>query len=130
MMKNGDVVFFKRAKASSARKTPEVQFQGHGFAVLLGHVPPFQKDPPPEHLLRLLGTIGFMSFDDVGEFFGPEIGAEAVKKFEDKYYGKPLDPNAPKQEELPLETNEPSKIVDSSGAPIQASHEPPPPSLL
>lgn len=121
-MKNGDVVFFKRAKPQSRGKAQEVHFKGHAFGVLLGHVPPFQKDPPPEHLLRLMGTIGFLSFDDVGEFFGPEIGADAVKKFEDKYYGKVVeDPNAPKQEELPLNPDAPATgLVGLDGAPLQS----------
>jgi hypothetical protein len=61
-MKNGDVVFFKVAKKGSHRKAQSVEFKGHGFGVLLGHVPPFQKDPPPEHLIRLMGTIGFPNF--------------------------------------------------------------------
>lgn len=34
----------------------------------------------------MMGTVGFVSFDDIGEFFGTEIGAECVKKFEDKYW--------------------------------------------
>lgn len=99
-MKNGDVVFFQSAKTEPTRKAANISFKGHAFGILLGHVPPFAKAPPAEHMLRLMGTIGFISFDDVGEFFGNEIGADAVKKFEDKYYGKVVDPNAP---ELPLE---------------------------
>lgn len=87
-MKPGDAVFFEIAKPSSSRKAPKIKFQGHGFGILLGHVPPFQKDPPPEHLLRLMGTIGFMSFDDVANFLGDEMAAKCVKAFEDKYYGK------------------------------------------
>lgn len=89
-MKNGDVVFFKKAKKDSRRKTGEVQFKGHGFGILLGHVPPFAKDPPPNELFKMIGSVGFLTFDDVGEFFGNEVGAECVKKFEDKYYGKLL----------------------------------------
>lgn len=112
-MQNGDVVFFTEAKSSSARKALKVKFKGHAFGVLLGHVPPFQKDPPAEHLLRLMGQIGFVSFDDVGELLGNEEGAKLVALFEDKYYGKIAEGQA----ELPLDA-EPSKLVDISGAPI------------
>lgn len=119
MMQNGDVVFFTEAKDSSARKALKVRFKGHAFGVLLGHVPPFQKDPPAEHLLRLMGQIGFVSFDDVGELLGNEEGAKLVKLYEDKYYGKAAEET--KQEELPLDP--PSKLVDASGAPIAREGE-------
>ncbi len=116
-MKNGDIVFFKVAKPASHRMAPLTQFKGHGFGILLGHVPPFQKDPPIEYVFRQLGVHGFLTFDDVGEFLGVEAAAECVRKFEDKYYGKAVaDTN---QAELPLE---PSKLVDAGGAPIGGSH--------
>jgi hypothetical protein len=98
-MKNGDVVFFKKAKDSSARRAPEVMFKGHGFGILLGHVPPFAKNPPAAFVIGQLGSIGYLSFDDVIEFLGQEAGATCVAKFEDKYMPKAADPNAP---ELPL----------------------------
>lgn len=94
-MKPGDIVFFTEAKPSSARKSPKIGFKGHAFGIMLGHVPPFQKDPPLSHILRLMGTHGFVSFDDVGELLGSEQGALMVTKFEDKYYGKEVDPNQP-----------------------------------
>lgn len=87
MIKPGDIVFFRKAKRSSHRKSPEISFNGYGFAVMLGHVSLFQPDPPADHLLRLIGTIGFLSFDDVKNFLGDEAAASCVKKFEDKYYG-------------------------------------------
>jgi hypothetical protein len=123
-MKNGDVVFFKNAKSGSARNAPEVQFKGMGFGVLLGHVPPFQKDPPPDQLLGMMGQIGFLSFDDVGEFLGNESGAACVAKFEDKYYGKKIEQKEgeePIQPELPLQPPTPSPIVGMDGAPLQAA---------
>lgn len=86
-MKNGQVVYFKQVKLSTARKAPEFGFQGHGFGVFLGHVPPFQKEPPAEHLLRAMGAIGFVTFDDVAELLGSEQGQLCVKGFEKKYYG-------------------------------------------
>ena len=133
MFKNGDVVFFKSAKKGSARKAPEGRFKGYGFGVLLGHVPPFQKDPPAAELLRLMGSIGFVSFDDVAEFLGNEFGAQCVTKFEDKYYGKvifqtdadgnpildekgQMIPIAPPPEEVKAET--PSTILGADGKPV------------
>lgn len=116
-MKNGDVVFFQAAKTEPTRKAATISFKGHAFGVLLGHVPPFAKAPPAEHMLRLMGTVGFISFDDVGAFFGDEIGAQAVTKFEEKYYGKAVvDPATEVQPELPLygETG----LVGLNGQPI------------
>lgn len=112
---NGDVVFFKKAKKSTKRTSPEIGFKGHAFGVLLGHVPPFAKDPPPEHLLRLMGTIGFLTFDNVAEFLGDEAGQKCVKAFEDKYYGKEAQDAAP---EVAPPPPEPSKLVDQTGAPL------------
>lgn len=124
-MKNGDVVYFKEAKEDLARKGKRVQFRGHAFGVLLGHVGPFQKAPPPEHLLRLMGQIGFISFDDIGLFLGDELAEKVVKSFEDRYYGKeaqieaakslPEDSDTTEESTLP----EPTKLlVDLSGAPL------------
>lgn len=89
-MKHGQVVFFKAAKMSTGRTAPEIGFKGYAFGILLGVVPPFQKDPPMAHILRALGGVGFLSFDDVGELLGPEQGALLVKKYEEKYYGQQL----------------------------------------
>lgn len=113
-LKPGDVVFFKRAKRKSDRKEKEIAFQGHGFGVLLGYLPPFQKDPDPAMLIRLMGSIGFMSFDDVANFLGDEFGAKCVKMFEEKYYGIPDVPPA-----------EPSPILDASGNFVEITREEP-----
>lgn len=129
-MTNGDIVFFKKAKASPHRKAPEVMFKGQGFGLLLGHCPPFAQTPPKEFVIKLIGSIGYLSFDDVVEFFGPEIGAECVKKFEAKYCAPELA--GPAQEELPLdqaapglETEEapepaPSGLVGLNGKPLHS----------
>lgn len=118
MFKPGDIVFFKRGKKNSQRKTPEVQFNGHAFGIMLGHVPPFQKDPPQAHVLRLMATVGFISFDDVGIFLGPEALVDCVKKFELKYYGQqiPVQPNTENLEKLPLK----SVLVDVCGKPLES----------
>jgi hypothetical protein len=115
-MKNGDVVFFKEAREGSGRKARTMKFKGHAFGVLLGHVPPFAKDPPPEHLLRLMGTIGFVSFDDVAAFLGDENAQKCVTMFEDKYYGKAAQDAAP--EVAPEEAAQPSGLLGADGQPM------------
>lgn len=121
-MKTGDVVFFKKAKNSAHHKAQEVLFKGHAFGVMLGHVPPFAANPTTALVLAQLGTIGFISFDDIGEFLGPDTVKTLVQKFEEKYSQKPV------QQELPLEssqaTPEPTGIVDTSGSPLEST--PPP----
>lgn len=118
-MKNGDVVFFKEARDGSGRKARTMKFKGHAFGVLLGHVPPFAKDPPPEHLLRLMGTIGFVSFDDVANFLGDEQAQKCVTMFEDKYYGQFALDQAP--EVAPEETAQPSGLLGADGQPMAAT---------
>lgn len=84
----GDVVYFKTAKKSSARKSPIGTFEGHGFGVFLGHVANFQKDPTVDLVSRIMGASGYLSFDDIIEFLGQEKSVEVIRQFEDKYYGK------------------------------------------
>lgn len=110
MFKIGDVAFFKVARKGTKKTAPECKFNGHAFGVILGIVPPFEKEPPAEHLLRLMGSIGFISFDDIGEIFGAEAGKKCIAAFEAKYYGRTGAPG-----ELPKEL---PKIVDANGQPI------------
>lgn len=87
-MKNGDLVFFKRARKTSGPNAPEIQFDGLGFGVLLGHQPPgVVGEPSRGHVIRLLGSVGFVSFDDVIELLTREQGELLVQKFLFKYYG-------------------------------------------
>lgn len=123
MFKVGDVVYFKTGRRGTKKRDAEVKWNGHGCGVLLCHVPPFEKEPPPEHLIRLIGSIGFISFDDIGEFFGDEVGKATVAKFELKYYGRTGAPG-----EL---AKEPPKILGADGKPLTAVSqikvgEPPP----
>lgn len=87
-MKNGDIIYFKEAKVSTALKAPIAQFKGHAFGILLGYVPPFQKDPTAGMAIRLLGEVGFISFDDIIELAGKQTCELLQKKFIEKYYGK------------------------------------------
>lgn len=113
-LNHGDAVFFKKVKKASNRKAPEIGFKGHGFGILLGHVPPFQKDPTSDQLLRHMGAIGFLSFDDVADLLGDDVGAKCLAAFEEKYYGKAAQEAAP---EIPPIPQEKSPILDSQGKP-------------
>jgi hypothetical protein len=104
MLKAGDIVFFKKCRRSSSRRSPEIRFNGHAFAIMLGMVPTFAKDPPPSHLLRILGTVGLISLDDIAEFLSTEDRDEVAKKFHLKYMGKLPD--------APL-------LVKSDGSPLK-----------
>lgn len=124
MFKPGDAVFFKKGKKDTKRKSIEGTFKGYGFGVFLGHVPPFQKDPPLEHLMRLMGTIGFLTFDDVGEFLGTEHAAKCVQMYEDKYYPKievkkAEETTEEKQIEMPKELIPPTPtLIGMDGKPL------------
>lgn len=122
MFKPGDLVFYKKAQKSSKKNSPGVQFGGMGFGMAMGEVPPFHKDPPKDQLVRIMGTCGFVSFDDVGEFLGDEKAAELIKKYEDKYYGKVVElkkREEEKQIEIPKELIPPTpKLVGMDGKPL------------
>jgi hypothetical protein len=127
----GSIVFFKDiADTSRMKGRTGVRFKGHGFGVLLGEVPPFGKDPDQVALFRCLGGIGYLSFDDVGEFLGDEAGAKCVAAFEAKYFPKTEEPK--EGEELPTSEEqkslnrvtdamekEPSRIMDIHGKPLE-----------
>jgi hypothetical protein len=120
-MKPGDAVFFKQARTSTRRNGQEVKFKGYGFGVMLGHVPPFAGDPPIAHLFRMMGGIGFVSFDDIAKFIGDEMAQKCVEAFKDKYYGNVVVPEKPIEEaqiEVESEVVEPSKIVGVNGSPL------------
>lgn len=90
VFKKGDVVFFKQAK-SDPKDNGYVMFQkGYGMALLLGHLPPFVPAPEPKALFQIMGTMGFLCFDDVIEICGVEAGQELINRFEEKYWGKRL----------------------------------------
>lgn len=122
-LKPGDCAFFKKAKEGTKYKDKEVIFQGFGYGILLGHCPPGTPAPPVSHLIRNMGAVGFVSFDDIGHFLGPAQAEECVKKFELKYYGKEYTeeerrdaalnpPEGPKEEPK-------SNIVGLDGKPIE-----------
>lgn len=117
----GDVVYFKTAKKESGPKAHAMTFQGHGFGVFLGHVPKMMPDPNPTHLLRMMGQIGFLTFDDVGAFLGEESAKICVKMYEDKYYGKEAQDAAPEVPAMATTETEGARLVDTNGAPLHAA---------
>ncbi len=126
MFKPGDLAYFKKAKKSSHIKQGEVAFKGLGFGVMLGILPPFGKEPTPQMCMKLMGTIGFVSFDDIAEFLGNESGEKCVKLFEDKYYGKVIEipaasetPNAiTSSHDLSEDIASVRRIIDTNGNPL------------
>lgn len=82
----GEIVFFKKVSSCTTLR----KFDSQIFGIMLGRLAPGQKPPKPEQLFQLIGNIGFVSFDDVIEFLGPENTNILMEKFKDKYYGKIL----------------------------------------
>lgn len=132
-IQNGTCVFFKEFQTTAhPKKHSKFRMKNLAFGVLLGDVPVFGKGPTTGDLYRSLGAIGYISFDDVGEFLGGEMGAKCVEEFEKKYTPKPptnadaaTDPAAVVPQEKVAEildevkTEEPkSNIVDINGKPI------------
>ncbi len=96
-MKRGDLVYFKKAKISPHSKVNgnEYVFTGHGFGVLMGEVP-LGRMIRQEDVLALMGTVGYVRFDDVIEFLGAEIADTLITKFKAKYDVIQPEPEAPK----------------------------------
>lgn len=88
-LQKGDCVYFKEAQLGTRKDSQRVQFKGHGFAMMLGIIPHFGKEPAPEDLFRIMGSIGFVTFDDVAELLGAEQGTLCVAKYEAKYALRP-----------------------------------------
>jgi hypothetical protein len=92
-LKSGDIVYFKTCTREPKRKAPVLTFKGAwGFGVLLGFLQPFAPPPTEKQLMPLMGNMGFLSFDDVEEFLGEEQAKLCIKKYEDKYYPKIVQP--------------------------------------
>jgi hypothetical protein len=88
VFKPGDVAFFKEARKGVKKSSPGAKCQGHFFGVVLGVVPPFQKEPPQDHIVRMLGAAGLVRFDDVADLLGAENGAKLLAAFEMRYHGR------------------------------------------
>ncbi len=116
-MKPGDVCFFKQANCQPSEFPRGVKFQGWGFGVVLGNVPPGVPAPPASHLFRLMANAGYSSFDDVIEFLGEEKGKQFVQWFEMKYFGRTSE-DAAKEGAPGPEDIEPPKLVGLDGRPL------------
>jgi hypothetical protein len=133
MFRKADVCYFKTAKNGSHRKANSATFKGHGFGMFLGHVPPFGKDPTPQELIMLVGSCGWLTFDDVAEFLGDEAGKHCVAAYEAKYYGK-QEPAVNDDEGKKIIQAPPRRqLLDSAGKPFMKkpmkSDDPPVPVL-
>jgi hypothetical protein len=115
MISPGDVVYFKSCAREHGRRAKYIAFKGGtGFAVMLGIVPVNGSPPIEANLMMLMGSAGYMAFDDVANFLGDELGKKCVKMFEEKYYPKaPVDAITKKIVEAKEGMNgtEPSKII-------------------
>jgi hypothetical protein len=117
-MKPGDIVFAKELQTGVEKAHARIQFRGHAFAMVLGTMPLMAKEPPKEHIHRLLGNVGYLSFDDVAEFLGEVLAKECVDKFELKYstqLQEVADVTPALTDEVPILRQ---KIVDLKGRPI------------
>lgn len=115
---NGTLVFFKRAKTVvHGGKKKEVEFEGLGYGVFLGHVPPFMPAPPLPIVRAALGGCGYVLLDDVKEFLGEAVMADFLKQWQAKYT-KLIDEIAKKAIESGA-----IKLVGPDGQPIKK--EPP-----
>lgn len=103
----GEVIYIKRAQ-KHIRGATEYTFHGYGVALLIGQTLPMPnaQEMTENHLFRVLGTCGLLTFDDVATFLGEEHAATCIKKFEEKYYPKDEEKPTPK-----IEAPEPSKII-------------------
>ncbi len=89
MFKVGDIAYFREAKNGLRKSSQGVKAQGHFFGIMLGMIPPSHtKEPAKDQLARSVGMAGYLTFNDVAEFFGPKIAEECVRRFELKYWGK------------------------------------------
>ncbi len=119
-MKLGEVVYFKKATRTTKRGALETSFTGHAFGIMVGVVPPSRPEPSKQVLMMALAQMGYMSFDDVGEFLGKEQADLCVKKFEQKYCGISERP-ATEEAEAPVDSGPiptPSGLVSPTGAPL------------
>ena len=114
--KPGAVVYFKECRRGSTKKADAMRTKGYGFGVLLGVVPPFQKEPDGPTVLRLLASVGFVAVDEIIELLGKEAGDEFIRKFEQKYYGQTSAEQAV-QEAPPPEPPKP-QLVGVDGRPL------------
>jgi hypothetical protein len=89
-VKPGSVVYFRRCRPNSSRKSEEHTFKGNGVGLLLGDIPSFAPDVNGFALLKAMGTLGFISFDDVKAFLGDSAMSVCIKQFEEKYWEEEL----------------------------------------
>lgn len=113
-MKPGVVVYFKTFKASTRKRSPEMKFQGYGYGILLGMVPPFVKDPDTIFVLDSLAKAGYVRLDHVQEVIGVEAAQVLCDGIQAKYDQMAKDYLV--QEER-LKPQKKSGLLDQNGNP-------------
>ena len=120
-MNPGDVVYIKKAKRTAKRRGLEAQFKGHGVALLLGHIPEHASDIKLPELFGLLGNLGFIAFDDIGEFLDEEQLKTVIEKFKTKYAG-PAEMAA--EESLKIVKDATAKhLIDAHGGKLSENND-------
>ena len=111
--KVGNFFFFKKARRSLEISAEDENFSGHGVGLFLGENPPgFKGGVNMKSFIQVMGSLGFISFDDITEFLGKDKTDELFKRFEGKYY--PPTFLATANEKKPTEFGKPPD--DSSSA--------------
>lgn len=102
----GDLVFFKQMQSAPAGRCSRGVFQGFGYGVYLGHLPPQMtfKDAPND-IKCLMGQAGYISWDDCVEFLDGKQTDELFKKFKEKYYVEEM--KAQREKQVTLNTDAP-----------------------
>ncbi len=91
MVQAGDLVFVKKVKTGPSKDAVEVALKGHAMCLLVGHINPGAAPPTKNQIEQLLGSIGLVGLDDIGEFLGKDQLDKFIQAHQEKYHtkGKP-----------------------------------------
>jgi hypothetical protein len=112
----GRVIYFPVCRTTSKPTAPMMTFNGIGFGVFLGVVPPRFPEPTPAMVPQLMATIGYVAFEDVIEFLGDDAFKTVEEKFRAKYEPPAGEETAESAE--PPAMPEPPRLVGVDGKPI------------
>jgi hypothetical protein len=126
----GDFLYFREAQTGIRKESKRVKFAGHAFGMWVGVVPHFHKEPKDLDIFSMMGSLGWLTFDDVGEFLGPEAGNKVVEMYVKKYSAPPPPTieseraagaiaDAALVKAAELAEVPPSQILDAHGKPLE-----------
>ncbi len=118
----GDCVFFRDCRDSMSENPLRVRAKGLFFGILLGILPPLQKPPPAEYLVRAMGDLGYITFDDLAEFLGEANTAAIMERWKEKYVGT-KEQQAKFAKEIESRKNAAPVLVDNKGQTITSENE-------